>query len=430
MFYGFVITEAGNSLLASMVAGQTLTITKAVMGEGTAENAEAARKLTNPITQGPEATSTVPTVEGNSVNMIVEYRSDLDGGLQEGFWIGEFGIFGKVGGGAETMIGYGSLGDAKQYVSAYVSGTAPDVRRYPVSITVTTGIQVDVDYPAEAWMTAEDVAEYFNGTLKPDLEESLQDLIDDHNEDPDAHQGALKDKQDQIKVEGLLKGTKTSGEGGDTYAVEKANAGSDYQAPTNTLTAAQAMTTQDLIPFYDVTNSQHKRTTLQALKEAIGVQSPAINVTTCAGASVTCSDGVTTLEGTGSTEFELPNVGNWTVTAQLNGESVSEVVNVSGALLYEVDLMITSGIAVTTQPTKTTYFIGGGVRPDGHGGDGHLCRRHHRRRDRGLHLLPGNHGGGHPIRNHYIRPGGRHQDRHGGGGGADPGPYRCDHAAQ
>ena len=365
MFYGFVITEAGNSLLASMVAGQTLTITKAVMGEGTADNAEAARKLTNLITPGPEATSTEPTVDGNNVNMIVEYRSDLNGGLQEGFWIGEFGIFGKVGNGAETMIGYGSLGDAKQYVSAYVSGTAPDVRRYPISITVTTGIQVDVNYPAEAWMTAEDVADYFNGTLKPDLEDGLQDLIDEHNEDPNAHGGALENKQDKIEVEGILKGTKTTGEGGDTYSVGAATPGTDYQAPTNALTAAQAMTTQDLIPFYDVTNNQHKRTTLQALKEAIGVQSPAINVTTCAGASVTCSDGVTTLEGTGSTEFELPNVGNWTVTAQLNGESVSEVVNVSGALLYEVDLMITSGIAVTTQPTKTTYFIGEAFDPTG-----------------------------------------------------------------
>ena len=365
MFYGFVITEAGNSLLASMVAGQTLTITKAVMGEGTADNAEAARQLTNLITPGPEATSTTPTVDGNAVNMIVEYRSDLNGGLQEGFWIGEFGIFGKVGDGAETMIGYGSLGDAKQYVSAYVSGTAPDVRRYPISITVTTGIQVDVNYPAEAWMTAEDVADYFNGTLKPDLENGLQDLIDEHNEDPDAHGGALENKQDKIEVEGILKGTKTTGEGGDTYSVGAATPGTDYQAPTNALTAAQAMTTQDLIPFYDVTNSQHKRTTLQALKEAIGVQSPAINVTTCAGASVTCSDGVTTLEGTGSTEFELPNVGNWTVTAQLNGESVSEAVNVSGALLYEVDLMITSGIAVTTQPTKTTYFIGETFNPAG-----------------------------------------------------------------
>ena len=366
MFYGFVITEAGNSLLASMVAGQTLTITKAVVGEGTADNAEAARKLTNLIDPGPEGTSTVPTVEENSVNMIVEYRSDLNGGLQQGFWIGEFGIFGKVGTGAETLIGYGSLGDAKQYVSAYVSGTAPDVRRYPVSITVTTGIQVDVAYPAEAWMTAEDVADLFNQTLKPELEESLNGLIEDHNEDPDAHQGALKNKQDQIKVEGLLKGSKTTTEEGETYSVGTAAPGTDYQAPTNTLTAAESMTTQDLIPFYDATAGQHKRTTLQALKEAIGVQSPTISVTTCTGASVTCSDGAeTTLQGTGSTDFELPHVGTWTVTASLGGESVSEQVQVGGGLLYEVDLMITSGIAVTTQPTKTTYYIGEAFDPAG-----------------------------------------------------------------
>ena len=298
--------------------------------------------------------------------MIVEYRSDLNGGLQEGFWIGGFAVYGKVGTEDAVMIAYGSLGDAKQYVSAYVPGTAPDVRRYPVSITVTTGIQVDVAYPAEAWMTAEDVAAYFNQTLKPDLEESLQDLIDDHNEDPDAHGGALENKQDKIKVEGLLKGSKTTTEEGETYSVGAATPGTDYQAPTNTLTAAESMTTQDLIPFYDATAGQHKRTTLQALKEAIGVQSPTISVTTCTGASVTCSDGAeTTLQGTGSTDFELPHVGTWTVTASLGGESVSEQVQVGGGLLYEVDLMITSGIAVTTQPTKTTYYIGEAFDPAG-----------------------------------------------------------------
>ena len=67
-----------------MVAGQTLTITKAVVGEGTADNPDAARELTDLIAPGPEATSTAPTVDGNNVNMIVEYRSDLNGGLQEG----------------------------------------------------------------------------------------------------------------------------------------------------------------------------------------------------------------------------------------------------------------------------------------------------------------------------------------------------------
>lgn len=365
MFYGFVITEAGNNLLAKMVAGDKLTITKVVMDKGTAESAEAARKLTAPIDPGPNGTSTVPTVEGAAVNMLVEYRSDLNGGLQEGFWIGGFAVFGKVENGTETMIYYGSLGEQKQYVSAYVEGTAPDVRRYPVSITVTAGVEVEVSYPAEAWMTAEDVAEYFNGTLKPQLEESLDDLIDEHNKDPNAHNGALKDKQDAIKVEGLLKGTKTTGEGGDTYKVGAAKPGTDYQQPTNALPTAEEMSTQDFIPFYDHASGQHMRATLQSLKEAIGVQSPTIKVTTCAGAAVTCSDGGTTLEGTGSTEFELPHVGDWTVTATLNGQNATQLVEVSGALLYEVDLMITRGIAVTTQPNKKTYYIGEAFDPEG-----------------------------------------------------------------
>lgn len=365
MFYGFVITEAGNNLLAKMVAGDKLTITKVVMDKGTAESAEAARKLTAPIDPGPNGTSTVPTVEGAAVNMLVEYRSDLNGGLQEGFWIGGFAVFGKVENGTETMIYYGSLGEQKQYVSAYVEGTAPDVRRYPVSITVTAGVEVEVSYPAEAWMTAEEVAAYFNGTLKPELEKSLGGLIKTHNEDPEAHNGALKDKQDAIKAEGLLKGTKATGEDGDTYTIGTAEPGTDYQKPTNKLTLAEAMTTQDFIPFYDHDSGQHMRATLQSLKEAIGVQSPTIKVTTCAGASVTCSDGVTNLEGTGSTEFELPHVGDWTVTATLDGQSATQLVEVSGALLYEVDLMITEGIAVTTQPNKKTYYIGEAFDPAG-----------------------------------------------------------------
>lgn len=47
-----------------MVAGDKLTITKVVMDKGTAESAEAARKLTAPIDPGPNGTSTTPTVEG------------------------------------------------------------------------------------------------------------------------------------------------------------------------------------------------------------------------------------------------------------------------------------------------------------------------------------------------------------------------------
>ena len=200
MFYGFVITNAGNNLLNNMVAGEKLTITKVVMEKGTAESAEAARQLTAPIDPGPNGTSTKPTVEGNAVSLIVEYRSDLNGGLNEGFWIGGFAVYGKTDTSAEIMMYYGSLGDKKQYVSAYVSGTAPDVRRYPVSITVKDGITVDVSYPAEPWMTAEDVADYFNGTLKPDLEGSLQEILEQHDEDQTAHENRFQGKQDNLNT--------------------------------------------------------------------------------------------------------------------------------------------------------------------------------------------------------------------------------------
>lgn len=170
MFYGFVITEAGNRLLAQMVAGQTLALSRVVMDKGTADSAEAARRLAAPIEPGPAGTSTVPSVEGSTVSLTVEYRSDLNGGLSEGFWIGGFGIFAKnPAGGDDVMIYYGSLGDARQYVSAYAPGTAPDVRRYPVSITVTEGVAVTVTCPAEAWMTAQEVAEYVERTLRPAL---------------------------------------------------------------------------------------------------------------------------------------------------------------------------------------------------------------------------------------------------------------------
>ena len=185
-FYGFVITDGGKQMLAQMIAGEKLEITKVVMEKGTAESADAARLLTAPIDPGPNGTSTIPIVSGNTVKMVVEYRSDLNGGLQEEFWIGGFAVFAKTANVAEKMVYYGSLGDAKQHVAAYTQGTAPDVRRYPVSISVTAGIEVDMNYPAEAWMTADDVADFVDGTLKPELMETIGKTL---SESLDAEKG-------------------------------------------------------------------------------------------------------------------------------------------------------------------------------------------------------------------------------------------------
>ena len=188
MFYGFVITEAGNQLLAKMVAGQTLKLSGVFMDLGTVENKETARQLIAPLEPGPAGTSTVPTVKGNQVGMIVQFRSDLDGGLKEDKWIGGFGVYAEdPDTGDPVMIYYASLGHQRQPIAAYVEGTAPDVRNFPISIRVTSGVDATLTYPAGAWMTAEDVLLYFNETIKPELEAALAGLIEAHNTDENAH---------------------------------------------------------------------------------------------------------------------------------------------------------------------------------------------------------------------------------------------------
>ena len=188
MFYGFVITEAGNQILAKMVAGQTLKLSGVFMDLGTVEDKETARQLIAPLEPGPAGTSTVPTVKGNQVGMIVQFRSDLDGGLKEDKWIGGFGVYAEdPDTGDPVMIYYASLGHQRQPIAAYVEGTAPDVRNFPISIRVTSGVDATLTYPAGAWMTAEDVLLYFNETIKPELEAALAGMIEAHNTDENAH---------------------------------------------------------------------------------------------------------------------------------------------------------------------------------------------------------------------------------------------------
>ena len=197
---------------------------------------------------------------------------------------------------------------------------------------------------------------------------SLHDL-EVHDADENAHKALLdkirkelEDKQDTITAMGLLKGA-TDDEGAPT--VVKATPGTDYQPPTQELKANDNMTLEDAIPYFSSTEGQNRKVTLRALKDALGVQSASINVTTCAGAVVTCTKGETTLTGVGSTKFSLPDIGLWTVAATIAGQTATVEVDVTGALQFNVDLMITSSVAVTHQPTKTTYDVGETFNPAG-----------------------------------------------------------------
>ena len=154
--YGFTPTNAGRGLLASLLAGQTLIITRAMVGSGKPDSLEAMAALTDLVAPVARATSTTPVRTGDAVSLTVEYRSDMNGGLQEGFSINEYGLFAKTADSAETLIFYGCLGDHPQWVSPYTPGVAPDIRDYPVTIQISSEVNVQINFHADAFITAEE----------------------------------------------------------------------------------------------------------------------------------------------------------------------------------------------------------------------------------------------------------------------------------
>lgn len=154
--YGFTPTNAGRGLIASLLAGETLTITRAMVGSGKPDSLEAMAGLTDLVTPVARATSTTPVRTGDAVTLTVEYRSDLNGGLQEGFSINEYGLFAKTADSAETLIFYGCLGDHPQWVYPYTPGVAPDIRDYLVTIQISSEVNVQISFHADAFITAEE----------------------------------------------------------------------------------------------------------------------------------------------------------------------------------------------------------------------------------------------------------------------------------
>ena len=159
--YGFIITTAGEGLLARASAGEGLTLTEVWVGKGAVESAGAAKALTALLDPVAKATSTTPAVAGGQISMLVEYRNDMGGGLEEGFTLSEFGVMAKVGDDAPALLYYAALGDRAQPVPPIAEGL--DVHRFPVAVGVTGEVEVSLEYPAGVWVTHEELEEAMAG---------------------------------------------------------------------------------------------------------------------------------------------------------------------------------------------------------------------------------------------------------------------------
>ena len=157
-YYGGTITVKGRDLITSLIAGETIEFTRIVVGSGEMpEGVEPIdmEDLANPVA---EATSTVPTVENSVLSLVVEYRNDMNGGLQTGFWLREFGIYAKTENSDEILLYYATLGDSPQPVNAYQDNRI-DIRRYPVTIALEVDADIQVTYNPGAFITSAEAEE-------------------------------------------------------------------------------------------------------------------------------------------------------------------------------------------------------------------------------------------------------------------------------
>ena len=342
MFQAPKLTDAGKNLYYRNMAGEGIKFTTIQLGNGT---------ISGPISAMTALVSAVVTIDAAVKNNAEQY-ADVSGHfsnaeLEEGFYWREIGVFAADPDypndrSHDILYCYQNAYDTADFIP--VASVETVEKNITVPIIVGDASTVSCTLSSSQVLVSE-----------ADLEA--------HDKDANAHNALfekinkeLEKKQDTITAKGILKGDQDA-EGKPT--VTKATPGVDYQQPTQVLTESNAMALTDTVPFFSGSAGQNRKVTLKKLKEALGVQSASINVTTCAGAAVVCTDGETTLNGVGSTKFSLPeNTGTWEVTATLNGHTASAVVEVTGAMQYNVDLVITSSVAVTHAPTKTSYFTG------------------------------------------------------------------------
>lgn len=349
MFQAPKLTDAGKNLYYRNMAGEGIKFTTIQLGNGT---------ISGPISAMTALVSAVVTIDAAVKNNAEQY-ADVSGHfsnaeLEEGFYWREIGVFAADPDypndrSHDILYCYQNAYDTADFIP--VASVETVEKNITVPIIVGDASTVSCTLSSSQVLVSE-----------ADLEA--------HDKDANAHNALfekinkeLEKKQDTITAKGILKGDQDA-KGNPT--VTKATPGVDYQQPTQVLTESNAMALTDTVPFFSGADGQNRKVTLKKLKEALGVQSASINVTTCAGAAVVCTDGETTLNGVGSTKFSLPeNTGTWEVTATLNGHTASTVVEVTGAMQYNVDLVITSSVAVTHAPTKTTYNVGETFDPTG-----------------------------------------------------------------
>lgn len=175
-YYGGTVTVDGRILITSLMAGETIEFTRVMVGSGEMPEGVEPIDMTDLVEPVAEAVSTLPSVENGVLYLTVEYRNDLNGGLKNGFWLREFGVYAKTESSPEILLYYATLGDSPQPVNAYQDGRI-DIRRYPISIALELDADIQVSYNPGAFITADEAQTIIGGLFTSTLEKVKTAII-------------------------------------------------------------------------------------------------------------------------------------------------------------------------------------------------------------------------------------------------------------
>jgi len=166
---GFVVTAAGRSLFAKLAATESaLTFSRIMFGTGklsdntTKEDLLYYTELLEPIGEG---SCQEPVYKDDIVSLVLQFSSDMNGGLTETVWIDEYGVYANDPDGGEVLIIYGTLGDCPDSVLAYKNGHNT-IRQYTLDIIIGSVTDVQTAFPPSAYLTTADVNRIMEDCLR------------------------------------------------------------------------------------------------------------------------------------------------------------------------------------------------------------------------------------------------------------------------
>lgn len=154
-FTNCTVTAAGMLAVAKVLSGQSITFTKIVMGDGFLSEGQDVQNIESVIS--PKVTVDITRRKVESANTAVIGGVFTNGGLEDGFWWREVGLYAQdpdedVG---EILFCYGNSGDTSEYIPANGGNTVIE-KNIDITTYVGNAANVKIYIAPDAYPTKAD----------------------------------------------------------------------------------------------------------------------------------------------------------------------------------------------------------------------------------------------------------------------------------